>query len=325
MMDRRAFIRRGSAAILCAPSLAPAQSAKVYRIGVVLPGGPYYGAVEGLKQGLKDAGLLEQTHYILLIRDEKGELGAAEAAARSLEHGNVDVIFALPTSVSVAVKRATDHVPIVFWAGADAVDAGLVDNLAKPGGRLTGVSSLSTLVTAKRLQLLKEMSPGLRRAVTFYDPANPTATRSVALARSAAQQLGIELVEHLVRSIAELQTALRGIKDERVDAIFIVSDGMVISQARAIADFGKANKVLTMFTERSAVLEGGLASYGANYRDIGRMAADYVYRVLHGTNPGDPPVANVDRLEFVVNARTAREIGLTIPALVLTRADDVIE
>ena len=120
---------------------------------------------------------------------------------------------------------------------------------------------MSTLVTAKRLQLLKEMSPGLRRAVTFYDPANPTAVRTLALARSAAQQLGIEIVEHVVRSVVELQTVLRGIKDDRIDAIFLVSDGMVISQARAIADVGKANRVLTMFTERSAFLEGGLARW----------------------------------------------------------------
>ena len=200
-----------------------------------------------------------------------------------------------------------------------------MDNLAKPGGRLTGVSSLSTLITTKRLQLLKEMSPGLRRAVTFYDPANPAAIRTVALARSAAQELGIELVEHMVHSVAELRTALRGIKDERVDAIFLVSDGMVISQGRTIADVGKANKVPTMFTERSAVLEGGLASYGADYRGVGRLAAEYVYRMLRGTSPGDLPVANMDRLELVVNARTAREIGLTIPAAVLVRADAVIE
>jgi len=176
---RRRQLLQSLSAVFLAPSTVASQPGRIYRIGVVFPGGPYYAAVDGLRDGLKDAGFSEGIQYLLQIRDEHGDLKAAEIAARELERDRVDIIFSLPTSVSVAAKRATARVPIVFWAGNDAVDAGLVQSLARPGGRLTGVSSLSTAVTTKRLQLLKEISPALRRAITFYDPANPAAQGSL--------------------------------------------------------------------------------------------------------------------------------------------------
>ena len=145
------------------------------------------------------------------------------------------------------------------------------------------------------------------------------------MARTAARQLGIEFIEREARSVDELRTSLRTLKTGEGDALFIVSDGMVISQAQLIVDVAQSNKLMTMFTERSSVVRGGLSSYGVNYYTIGRLAAKYVHKVLLGASPADLPVERSDRLELVINARIAREMGLTIPREVLVQADEVIK
>jgi putative tryptophan/tyrosine transport system substrate-binding protein len=163
-------------------------------------------------------GFEDGRQYILHIRDVKGDPKALEATARALEQEKVDLIWSLSTSVTLAVKRATANVPIVFYAGTDPVDVGLVKSFAKPGGRLTGVHSLSTETTAKRLEILKEMSPKLRRVATFYDPGNMAARESAKSVREAARQLRIELVERPVRSVEELRAGLQALKPGEVDA-----------------------------------------------------------------------------------------------------------
>jgi putative ABC transport system substrate-binding protein len=307
------------------PLIAEGQPAKIYRVGVVLPGGPFYQVVEGLRGGLTESGLAEGTHYVLHIRDEKGDLNAAEEAGRNLEQEKVDLIFAVTTSVCLAVKRVTENVPIVFYSGADPVDTGLVRSFASPGGRLTGINSLVVDLVPKRLGILRELSPTLGRVMTFYDPTNPVSRESAASARAAARQLGIELVEREIRSVEELRTGLRTLKTDETDAIFLVGDALVISQAQSIVEAAKAKKLLTMLTDRSLVVGGGLASYGPSYYTVGRRAAKYVHQILLGVSPGDLPVERFDRFELVLNARTAREINFTIPQSLLLRADEVIQ
>jgi putative ABC transport system substrate-binding protein len=323
VLDRRIFIGAIAGGLFRAVA-ANAQPAKIYRVGIVLPGGPFNQVVEGLRDGLKELGFVEGTQYLLHIRDEKGDLKATEEAARNLEREKVNLIFAVTTSVSVAVQRATGTVPIVFYSGADPVDSGLVKSFAHPGGRITGVNSLVVDLVPKRLEILKEISPRLRRVMTFYDPTNHVARESATATKAAAHQLGIEFVEQEVRSVEELRAALRTLKTEEGDALFLVGDAMVISQAQLIVDTAKAKKLPTMFTNRSDVSGGGLASYGPSYYAVGRLAATYVHRVLLGASPADLPVERFDRFELVLNGRTAREIGLTIPASVLGRADEVI-
>jgi len=213
----------------------------------------------------------------------------------------------------------------VFFAGEDPVDSGLVNSFAKPGGRVTGITSLSVDLTAKRLEILKALSPKLRRVVTFYGSANPVARESAATARRAAQQLGLEFDYREVRSVAELQAGLNALKTDEGEAIFLVSDAMVVSQTQLIADVAKAKKVPTMFSERSAVVGGGLASYGVSYYAVGRLAAKYVHRMLLGANPADLPVERFDRFDLVINMKTAKQLGLTIPQSLLLRADEVIQ
>jgi putative ABC transport system substrate-binding protein len=196
------------AALLAVPPALDAQEARVYRIGVILQGGPYYEAIEGLRDGLRQQRLEEGKHFRLHVRDAKGDLKAVESAARALEAEKVQVIYTLATSVTLTAKRATKSVPIVFYAGTDPVAVGLVESLAKPGGRLTGTFGWFTDLTAKRLELLKEMIVGLRRVVTFYSPDNPSVQRSLKIARDTAHQLKLELVERPVSNVAGRQQQL---------------------------------------------------------------------------------------------------------------------
>jgi putative tryptophan/tyrosine transport system substrate-binding protein len=325
VMDRRRFLLTSLAGALAAPLAAGAQpAAKVYRVGVVLQGGPYHAAVEGLRDGLKGLGFEEATQYVLHIRDVKGDLTAVGEAARNLEREKVDLIYAVATGVSLMVQRATTKVPIVFYAGVDPVEVGLVKSLARPGGRITGVHSRQADLIGKRLEILKEIVPTLRRVVAFNNPDNPALRESATMAREAPRRLGIELVERHVRSVDELRVGLRGLMAGEADAI-LVWDAMVVSQTQLLVETAKTKKLPTIFFDRSSVAAGGLASYGTSYYGVGRLAAKYVHHVLSGTSPADLPVERSDRFELVLNLKTAKALGLTIPPSLLARADQVIE
>ena len=326
MIARRTLVRGLALGVLLAPRTARAQpAAKIYRVGVVLEGGPYHAALEGLRTGLKELGFEEGKQYTLDIRDVKGELAQVSEAAKNLEQEKVDLIFAITTTVTTAVQRATTSVPIVFYAGRDPVEAGLVKSLARPGGRLTGVQSRATDLAAKCLEVLKEIVPKLRRVMGFYNPDLSTAREWAMLVRSAARHLRLDFVERHVRSVDELRAALRTLKAGEADAIFVGGDAMVTSQAQLIVDAAKARKLPTMFNEKTSVTGGALAGYGASYQTVGPLVAKHVHRVLRGTSPADLPVERSDRFELVVNLKTAKALGLTIPQSVLGRADEVIQ
>src|SRR5882724_8748925 len=207
----RQFLWLVTVILLVSGSLAEAQQPKVYRVGVLLPGDAWYEIIDGLRTGLRELGLEEGKQFVLDIRDTKGDAKAAEEAARNLEQEKVNLIYATRTSVTIAAKRATADIPIVFTAGSNPVVLGLVESFAKPGGRLTGVYDPGTDLAAKRLEILKEIVPKLRRIVTFYDPRSPVGIDSSKLARAAAQQMGIQFVERPVASVEELQKTARQI------------------------------------------------------------------------------------------------------------------
>ncbi|MSQ63666.1 MAG: ABC transporter substrate-binding protein, partial [Betaproteobacteria bacterium] len=312
-------------ALGAAPLVAEAQPARVFRVGVVLQGGDaYYAAIDGLRDGLKALGLEDGKQVVLHVRDAKGDLKSAKTAAKSLENEKVDVIYAVATSVTIAAKRGTNRVPIVFYAGSDPIAAGLVENLRKPGGRLTGIHGQSGIATGKRLELLKVLVPKLRRVMVFYGPGNIVAEQSMKSARDAAQQFKVGLVERPVASVEKLQASLRELRPSPADAIFFVNDAMILSQAELIVETARALKLPTMFTHREAVAHGALASYGDSYHMIGRLSAKYVQQILKGANPGDLPVEQLDRRYLVVNLKTAKALGLTIPQSVLVRTDEII-
>jgi len=322
--------RTGILALAIAFILAPvplatgAQQARVYRVGVLLQGGVYSQAVDGLRDGLRELGVEEGKHVILQVLDAKGDPKSVDAAARNLEGEKVDLIYAVTTSVALVAKRATKSVPIIFYAGTDPVVVGLVESFRKPGGRLTGIHGQNTDLTAKRLEFLKEMIPTLRRVVTFYRPDNPAAHESVKNARDAARRLKVELMERLVASVEELREALRVLRPGEADAYIYVSDSMVGSQAEWMIETARAKRLPTMFSYKTNVVMGALASVGDSYYAIGRLSAKSVQRVLLGADPGTLPVEQLDRPEFVINLKTAKALGLKIPQSVLVRADEVI-
>jgi putative ABC transport system substrate-binding protein len=311
--------------LVTAPLAAETQPARVYRVGVIMIGGPYSLAVDGLREGLRELGLEEGKQLVLLVRDAKGDLKSVDEAARNLERDNVDLIYSLSTSVTLATQRATKRVPIVFYAGADPVAVGLVENFRKPGGRLTGLHSQLTVITAKRLELLKEMVQKLRRVVAFYSPDNPSAQEAMKVARDAARQLKLVLVERRFSSVNELRASLHSLRPGEVDGMLYVSDATVTSQTDAILEAARTKKLPAIFNETASVASGALASYGISYHAVGRLSAKQIQRVLQGANPGDLPVEQLDRFRFTLNLKTAKAIGLTIPQSVLLRADEVIE
>jgi putative tryptophan/tyrosine transport system substrate-binding protein len=311
--------------LLNAAPITAAQTPKVYHVGVLLPGDVWQEIIDGLRVGLRALGFEEGKQFVLDIRNTKGDLKAAEAEARNLEQRKVDLIYAARTSVTIPARRATKDIPIVFCAGTDPVALGLVESFAKPGGRLTGVYEPSTDLIAKRMAILKEIVPKLGRVLTFYDPRNPVATESVKLAREeAARQMGVQVIERHVASGEEVQAAVRALKAGEVDAYFQVSDSMVNNQVQHIINAALVKKFPTMLIDQANVAKGGLASYSVNYYEVGRLSAKYVQRILSGVRPSDLPVEGVDKLLLVVNLKTAKQIGLTIPPNVLARADKVI-
>ncbi len=314
-----------SLALSVAPLVLQAQHAPVYRVAVLLQGGAYLPAVEGLRDGLKQLGLEDGKQIVLRVRDARGDLKSLEAAAKSFEDEHVDLMYTVATSVTLAAKRATKRVPIVFYVGTDPVAVGLIDSYGKPGGRFTGVHSGFTDLTGKRLEILKDIMPKLRRVATFYDPANPAAQRSIKIARDAGRRLKVALVERPVTSVDDLRASLRALKPSDADALFDVSDAMVHSQLDLMIEVAKAKGLPAMLQEETGVAKGGLASYGVNFYAIGQLGAKQVQRILQGASPGDLPVEQLDRLKLVINMKTARSLGLTVPAAVLARADQVIE
>jgi putative ABC transport system substrate-binding protein len=312
--------------LLFAPcSFANAQQSKVYRLGVIHQGGPYRTIVDGLQDGLRELGYENGKHVRLEIRDTKGDMKLVDEAAKLFERERVNLIYAVTTSVTTAVKNITSSTPIVFTVGSDPVVSGLVQSLVKPGGRLTGVEYSTTDLTGKRLEILKEIIPKLRRVLTVFNAENRMSKEAAVLAREAAQHLGVKLVERQASSVEELRQRLGILKATEVDAFFYTTDAMVTSHAQLVIDMMLSKKLPTMFSEQSLAVMGGLASYGQNFHEVGRRSAKFVQKIMSGQHPQDLRVETVDKFELTINLKTAKQIGLTIPPQVLGRADKVIK
>ena len=274
--------------LLTTVSFTEAQQAKVYRVGVIHQGGPYKAVVDGLRDGLRQLGYEEGKQILLEIRDTKSDLKLVEEAARTFERERVNLIYVVTTSVATAVKNVTSQIPIVFSVGSDPVGSGLVQSFGKPGGRLTGVQYSTTDLTGKRLEILKEMLPKLSRVVIIYNPNNRMSVEAAALAREAARHFGVQLVERQATSVEELRQRVGALKAKEADAYFYISDAMVTSQAQLVIDMAMSKKLPTMFAEQNLVAMGGLASYGQNFHETGRLSAKYVQKIMTGVPSGGP-------------------------------------
>jgi ABC-type uncharacterized transport system substrate-binding protein len=248
------------ALVLCALFFAPCESARaqqptVHRIGVLIPGDLWYEVTDGLKLGLKQLGFEEGKHFVLEIRNSKGDLKAAAEAAKDLEHEKVDLLYTAATSVTIPAKRATTEVPILFVAGADPVLLGLVESFAKSGGRLTGVYSRVADLTPKRIEILQDLVPKLRRLGTFYDPHNPVPSQSAKFARETVRAMGLELIEKHITSTEELQALVRTLRAGEMDAFFSISDAIVNNNGQMIVDAAKSIKLPTMWDFQGNVIK----------------------------------------------------------------------
>src|SRR6516162_1427170 len=331
MMRRRAFITLLGGAAAAWPLVARAQqpAPTVRRIGFLLPGVARTPAVRGLleafRQGLKEDGWVEGQNIIVEYRFAEGKEDALPAIAAELARLRLDVIVAEGTAAIQAAKTVTQTVPIVMATSADPVGTGLVANLNRPGGNITGLSLQTAELNGKRLQLLTEIVPGLARVAVLSNPLNPSIAATVEQTKAAAQLLGVEIHIGEVPGPDQFESAFAAVTRARAGALIVLPDGVLYGQHPRIVTFTAASHLPALFPEKEVVEAGGLIAYGPSIPASFRRAAAYVDKILRGAKPADLPVEQPTIFELAVNLQTARAIAVTIPTSVLVRADEVIE
>jgi putative ABC transport system substrate-binding protein len=329
-MTRVSMVALLALALLAAPLTAEGQqAAKVMRIGYLSPAeSPRAAAsqdLEAFKEGLRGLGYVEGRHFTVETRFADAKLDRLPSLARELVGLNVDIIVTIGTPTVKAAKEATATIPIVMAGSADPVEHGLVASLARPGGNITGVThSPGPEISAKGIQLLKEAAPKVSRVAVLWDSATVHEGRSLEQ-RAAARELSLTLAPFDAKTLDELTAALAAIKSERADALFVFPNFINGKHFKLILDFATMNRLPTAFQGTWEVEQGGLLSYYTNWLELRRRAAVFVDKILKGANPGDLPIEQPTKFDFVINLKTARALGLTIPPAVLARADEVLQ
>jgi putative ABC transport system substrate-binding protein len=326
-MDRRAFIATTVAAIVSAPLAAGAQQAgKVYRVGFLWDSPAVWPhALAGFRQGLRDLGWVEGQNIVIEYRWAEGRFARLNELAGELVRLKVDVIVA-PTSIyAAAAKRATSTIPIVFASHADPIGSGHVASLARPGANITGLTIVMSETAAKSLELLKEAVPALSRVAIIWDPATPSHGPALKAVEARGRALGLVIHSLGVRSAMEFESAFSSVVRERAGGVLVLSTPLFMGGARRLAELAIEHKLATMFGPSEHTEAGGLLSYGPDRADLYRRAATYVDKILKGAKPADLPVEQATQFELVVNLKTAKTLGLTIPQSVLLRAAQIIE
>ena len=298
--------------------------AQPVRIGALTESwGPTKGIV-GFRDGLLELGYREDEQFVLGVRFTQGDTAALPGAARELVQQGVDLLLAAGADAARAARLATDRVPIIFLGGSDPVALGLVQSFARPGGNVTGVTDLDTELTAKRLEIFKEIIPGLRRVLLPYDTRDRDTVAHLAAYREAARRLGIALVEKPLRSNDEARAAIVGLKKGEADGV-LAPRYLALNIPGFMLEASTRRPIASMFHDSLFVEKGGLASYAPSRYEAGRQAARLADRILKGARPGELPVERPTRFELAINLKTAGALGLTIPQSIMQRADQVIE
>ena len=330
-MDRRRFLLTSLAGALAAPLDTAAQPpAKTFRIGILsnVPltdprGAPLWGA---FTEGLRELGYVEGQNTTIVHRTTEGKYERLPSLAAELVRLKVDVIVVPAPQNAVVARQATPTIPIVMASAGDPLDSGLVESLARPGGNVTGTTGLvGPEIGGKRLELLKEAVPKVSRVVLLWNPANQSSASYVGGTKSAARVLAVQLQELEARGPEELERVFAGLTRKRFDAVLLIPDGMFLLHRARIAALAAMQRLPTMFGHRDHVDAGGLMCYGASMREGFRRAATYVDKILKGAAPGDLPIERPSKFELVINLKTAKALGLTIPPSLLARADQVID
>jgi putative ABC transport system substrate-binding protein len=314
---------------LAVPLDADAQpSGKIATIGYLsIAGGAPGGAplAESFRQGLQDLGYVEGKTIAIVYRSAEGKPERLPGLAAELVQLPVDVLFAQSGQVAEAAKVTTTTIPIVMVSGADPVAIGLVASLGRPGGNITGLSLMSAELAGKRLQLLKEASGSLGRVAVLWNARDAVMTNIFSEIQTAAPLLGMTVQPLGVQEAKDIDGAIATMTEERPDALFMITDVLTSRYVRQVLDFAVQHQLPTMFQSIGGVTEGGLMSYAPSFTDAYRRAAYYVDRILKGAKPGDLPVEQPTKFELVVNLKTAKALGITIPPTLLMLADKVIE
>ena len=302
------------------------QSAKIPQIGILtLSVASSMPAFEGFRQGLRDLGYVEGQNIVLELRFAQGRPERLAAMAIELAQMKVDVIVIESAQAARAAGDASKAIPIVMAVVGDPVRAGLVTSLARPGGNITGLSTLSPELSGKRLQLLKEVVPHAMRVAVIWNDSNPAAAGNLAETRTAARSMGVDLQSVEVRNASDLDLALEAVAAARPSAFLALTNGMFLANRTRIVEFTARSRLPAIFPDREFVQAGGLMAYGPSLTANFRRAAGYVDKILKGAKPADLPVEQPTQFELVINLKTARALGITIPPSLLLRADEVIQ
>jgi len=327
MISRRRFLA-GSVTLLAVPLAAEGQPAgKVPRVGILWSFSPTIASpfADVFRHGLRGLGYVEGRNIVLEERWADGRFDRLPSLATELVRLNVDVIVTASTPAVQAAQQATKTIPIVMMLVSDPVESGVVASLARPGGNVTGLSLMHPELSKKRLELLKEAVPKVSRVAVLSNPSNPNTPPLLRETEAAARTLGVQVQVVKARDSAELDSAFSAMARERADVLVVMPDVVFLDQRRRIVDLAAKRRLPAVYSWREPVDVGGLMAYGASVSDILRRGAVYVDKILKGAKPADLPVEEPTKFELVINLKTARALGLTIPPALLLRADQVIE
>jgi putative ABC transport system substrate-binding protein len=314
------------ATLIVAPVfLAHAQKQpSIPRIGIVRNGTPPDVLLEVFLQALRDLGYVDGKNILFELRFTEGKSQRSAELVKELIALKVDAVFAAGGGVILAFKQATKTIPMVMVSTTDPIRSGIVSSLAHPGGNITGVSLMASDLWPKRLELLKEISPKSSRVAIFWNKSNAGMAIEAQATQEAARQMGVALLDRGVKDPSEIDAVFAAMSKDRPDAFLALMDLSLREHQTRIIDFLIKNRLPAIFETKEIVEAGGLVSYGPNLADMYRRAAVHMDKILKGTKPADIPVEQPMRFEFVINLKTAKKIGLTIPPNVLVRADKVI-
>ena len=313
---------------LAVPLSAVAQQPrKVYRIGMLETIAASLNAanLQAFRQELRARGYLEGQNLAIEYRSAEGKAERFLGLADELVRLQVDLIVTRGTPATSAAKKATATVPIIMAANGDPIGVGLVPNLARPGGNVTGLSSVTTELGGKRLELLREALPTVSHVALLWNPTNPAARNDWREADAAARALGLMPVSLEVRKSEDFGPAFETARKQRANVMVVILGGLIQNHQRQIVDLARRHRLPDVYASREFADVGGLLSYGVSYPDLYRRAAIYIDKVFKGARPGDLPIEQPTKFELVINARTAKSLGLTIPPSLMLQADQVIE
>ena len=297
---------------------------KIPRIGLLRAGAPPDSFLEIFTQGLRDLGYINGKNVRMEVRFAEGKIDRIPDLAMELVRLKVDAAYAQSTPVILALKQATKTIPIVFFSTSDPIGMGFVASLARPGGNITGVTLMASDLWPKRLEILKEIAPKVSRVAMLWNKSNAGMALEAKATEEVAGPLGLALQDHRIKDANDLDGVFGVITKDRPDGFLALMDPILNANRKRILEFLIRNRLPAIFENKEWVEDGGLISYGPDFPDAVRRAAALLDKILKGTKPADIPVEQPTKFELVINLKTAKEIGLTIPPAVLYRADKVI-